>query len=105
MPDSAPPQHVNAFFRLLVPAVGLFVVTMFAFIATLFSDPTAEKSPVQRFLDQNIVLLFTVETAAIVAFGFAAMILDRRQTVRHQPQAARPSPDHGEHEPASPPND
>jgi formate-dependent nitrite reductase membrane component NrfD len=79
-----PPQHVNIFFRWLVPVVGLFVITMFAFIATLLGDPMAARSPAQEFLDRHVVKMFLVEVVAIVGLSVAAMVLDRRQTLRHR---------------------
>lgn len=85
----SPPQHVNVFFRALVPAVGAFVVTMFAFIATLFSDPEAERSPASAFVDRHAVTLFVVEVAAIIVLSVAAMVLDRRQSLRFRSE--RPS--------------
>lgn len=84
---TTPPQHVNIFFRWLVPVVGLFVITMFAFIATLLGDPMAARSPAQEFLDRHVVKLFVVEVVAIVGLSLAAMALDRRQTLRHRSES------------------
>lgn len=81
------PQHVNIFFRWLVPVVGIFVITMFAFIATLLGDPMAARSPAQEFLDRHVVKLFVGEVIAIVGLSLAAMVVDRRQTLHHQAEA------------------
>ncbi|MCC7421199.1 MAG: hypothetical protein IT428_13025 [Planctomycetaceae bacterium] len=92
---TTPPQHVNIYFRWLVPVVGLFVITLFAFIATLLGDPMAARSPVQEFLDRHVVKLFLGEVIAIVGLSLAAMALDRRQTLRHQSESSRSATENG----------
>ncbi len=82
MSDATPPPHVNVWFRGLVPVTGLFVVTLFAYIALLFSDPDAPQSPAQKFLDAHAVTLFVGEVVAIVVLALAAMAIDRRQSER-----------------------
>jgi hypothetical protein len=87
MPDHPPPEHVNLFFRLAAVAAALFVITVFAFTATLFGDPA---SPAAAILQKNAGKLFVGEVAALVAFGVAAMVVDRRQSLRHR--ASSPTP-------------
>jgi hypothetical protein len=72
-------KRPNIFFQLAVAAGVLFILTVFALTAMIFSNPRA---PLSKFLDDHGETLIAVEVAATLAFGFCAMALDRRQTLR-----------------------
>ncbi len=76
---SPTPQRTNPFFRLVIPACAVFIVTIFAMVAVPFGNPDA---PPARFLDENGGTLITCEVAAILVLGLSALCLDRRQTLR-----------------------
>lgn len=67
--------NVNIFFRLAAGLVALFVVTIFALIATMFGDPAA---PVAKLLDRYGMQLIVGEMFAILIVGTLAMTIDRR---------------------------
>lgn len=72
-------QRPNIFFRLALGTGSLFVVTILALTATIFSNPRA---PSARFLDNHGDTLIAAEVAATLIFAFWAMALDRRQQLR-----------------------
>ena len=72
-------KRPNIFFHLAVAAGVLFILTVLALTAMIFSGPRA---PLARLLDDHGGTLIAVEVAAILAFSFFAMALDRRQTLR-----------------------
>ena len=72
-------KRLNLFFHLAVAAGVLFILTVLALTATIFSNPRA---PLSRFLDNHGGTLIAVEVAATLAFSFCAMALDRWQTLR-----------------------
>jgi uncharacterized membrane protein YccC len=86
---SEAPERINLFFRLAVAAGAVFVITIFALVATMFGDPDA---PPNRFLDRHGGTLIAVEVAVTLSLGWLAMRVDRRQIVRRMRQAepARP---------------
>lgn len=77
MSDSPPPR--NLFFPLVTFASGLFIITILAFLASVFGDPRA---PLARLLEQYGGRVIGGEVAAILISGFLALFVDRRQTLR-----------------------
>ena len=73
------PQRSNPFFRLVIPACTVFIVTIFAMVAVPFGNPDA---PPARFLDEYGGTLIAYEVPAILVLGLCALFLDRRQTLR-----------------------
>jgi hypothetical protein len=61
-------------FKLIVPIAAVFIVTILAMIAIVFSDPRA---PIARFLDRHGNMLLTVEFVAVIVVTLLAMIFDR----------------------------
>lgn len=76
------PEPINFFFRLVVFASALFVITIFALVATIFSDPDV---PAVQFLNEYGGTLIAGEVVATLLIGFLAMAVDRRQILRKQP--------------------
>ncbi|MCH7988895.1 MAG: hypothetical protein IID46_07050 [Planctomycetes bacterium] len=85
------PQRTNPFFRLVIPACTVFIVTIFAMVAVPFGNPNA---PPARFLDEYAGTLIAYEVAAILVLGLSALFLDRRQSLRndHDQKHVEPSP-------------
>jgi hypothetical protein len=75
MPEGREPLH--PLFRLASLSAVLFIVTVLAMVATIFSDPQA---PVARFLNERSGTLIGVEVVATLVLGFFAMAADRRRT-------------------------
>ena len=71
------PARRNFFFPLTALASALFIVTVLLLIATVFGDPRA---PANQFFDRNAGVIMAAEVAAILLFGFLALVVDRRQT-------------------------
>jgi hypothetical protein len=67
---------MNVFYRLLIPVVGLFVLTVFAMIASAFAGSGGS------LLDQHAVAIILVEVAATLVIGLLAMLVDRRRMLR-----------------------
>lgn len=63
------------------------MVTILALIAVVIGN---SQSPGARWLNRNAGSLFAVEVGAILVLGYAAMVQDRRQTLRKK-EAAEPS--------------
>ena len=82
-----PPQPASLLFRLSAVAAGVFGVTILALIAVVIGD---SQSPGARWLNRHAGSIFAVEVAAILVLGFAAMVQDRRQTLRERDTAAKP---------------
>lgn len=76
-----PGSKPTLFFRLVVPATSVFVITILALIAVLFGD---ERAPLPRLLNRHGNTLLLVEFAAILVLSVLAMVLDRRQILRDQ---------------------
>ncbi|GDX91833.1 MAG: hypothetical protein ACK5TG_17295 [Planctomyces sp.] len=91
-----PGSKPTLFFRLVVPATSVFVITILALIAVLFGD---ERAPLPRLLNRHGNTLLLVEFAAILVLSVLAMVLDRRQILRDQKLQAE-SGDSGPVDPA-----
>lgn len=87
----------NPFFVLVAACSLLFVMTILAFVATMFSDPA---SPVVQFIDRQGITLIAGEVVAILLTGMLAMVVDRRQTLRQRQLSA----DAGDATPSSGPS-
>ena len=75
-----PPQtKPSLFFRLIVPATVVFILTILALIASLFGDPNA---PVSQWLEANGNNLLMWEFVVVLTISFLAMAVDRRRTFR-----------------------
>ena len=74
------PQRSNIFFRLLIVAVALFVMTILALAATLFSNSDA---PVRHFLNEFGGLLIAGEVMVSLFLGLTALAVDRRRIVEN----------------------
>lgn len=81
------PKPASLLFRLTAVAAGLFVVTILALIAIVIGN---SQSPGAVWLNRHAGSLFAVEVFAILGLGFAAMALDRKQTLRDQNNADPP---------------
>ena len=75
-----PQERPNIFFRLALGTGALFIITVLALTATIFSDPRA---PLAQFLDNYGGAIIAAEVAASLIFAFWAMALDRRQQLRN----------------------
>lgn len=73
---SGRPPPRNPFFHLTVVFSGLFIVTILALIASVFSEG---KSPLTELLDRYGGWLLAAEVAGILLAGFLALAVDRRQ--------------------------
>ncbi len=77
MSDAPAPR--NPFFPLAVFFSAAFIITILAFVASVFGD---ERAPLARLFDQYAGRLIAGEVAAILVTGFLALFVDRRQTLR-----------------------
>jgi len=76
-----PGSKPTLFFRLVVPATSVFVMTILALIAVLFGD---ERAPLARLLNRHGNTLLVLEFVAILVLSLLALVLDRRQILRDQ---------------------
>ncbi len=76
-----PGAKPTLFFRLVVPATSVFVITILALIAVLFGD---ERAPLAQVLNRYGNTLLVLEFVAIIVLSILAMALDRRQILRDQ---------------------
>lgn len=74
--------------RLVIPATAVFVVTILALIAIVFSD---QRSPVARFLDRHGNTLLLWEFIAVVLLTGVSLYFDRRTAVTNTAIAPEPS--------------
>ena len=74
-----PRTQPTVFFRLIVPATVVFILTILALIACLFGNPDA---PVAQWLDANGNTLLLTEFVAVIALSILAMFIDRMRTLR-----------------------
>ena len=74
-----PGSKPSLLFQLVIPATGVFVITILSMIAIVFSDPRA---PVAQWLDKNGNRLLIVEFVAVIILSFMAMAVDRIQTLK-----------------------
>ena len=81
------PKPASLLFRLTAVAAGLFVVTILSLIAIVIGN---SQSPGAVWLNRHAGSLFAVEVFAILGLGFAAMAMDRKQTLRDQNNADPP---------------
>lgn len=79
---SVNPRRRNPFFSLAAFFSALFILTIFALVAVVFSDAP---SPATQFFDRHASKLLAVEVGAILISGYVALALDRRQTLAAQP--------------------
>ncbi len=76
-----PGSKPTLFFRLVVPATSVFVMTILALIAVLFGD---ERAPLARLLNRQGNTLLVLEFVAILVLSLLALVLDRRQILKDQ---------------------
>lgn len=76
MPEKS---ETNLFFRLVVAASLVFIVTIFAWLAVDLGNPQA---PPARFLNEHAPTLIAWEVAVTIALGLLALVVDRCRTVR-----------------------
>jgi hypothetical protein len=69
-------------FRLTALAATGFVITILAMVAMLLGDPL---SPANVWFNRHGATLLMLEVVAIVILGFAAMGVDRRESLRSRP--------------------
>lgn len=84
LPTNEPPPRASLLFRLTAVAGIVFVVTILALIAIVIGN---SQSPGARWLNRHAGSLFAVEVAAILVLGYAAMLQDRRQTLRERDES------------------
>lgn len=75
----------NLLFRLVIPAAGLFVVTILAVLASVLSDPRA---PAVQLLNEHGGRLLAIEVVCVLVLGVAAMTVDRIQILRDMKREA-----------------
>jgi Na+/phosphate symporter len=75
----------NPFFPLTAMLSAVFVLTVLALVASMFSD---QRAPLARLLDAHGTTLVVIEVAAILLVGLLALVVDRVQAVRRQPASA-----------------
>ena len=74
-----PRTKPTVFFRLIVPATVVFILTILSLIATLFGNPEA---PVAKWLEANGNHLLLGEFVVVILLSLLAMIIDRRRTLQ-----------------------
>lgn len=74
-----PGAPASLLFRLIVPATAVFIVTVMALIAVVFSD---QRAPVAKFLSEYGTTLLVVEFVAVMGLSLLAMTVDRIRTLR-----------------------
>ena len=88
-----PGSRPSLLFQLVIPATGLFVITILSMIAIVFSDPRA---PVAQWLDKHGNRLLIVEFVVVIILSIIAMVADRIQTLNQIKQNERNSPKQSE---------
>lgn len=83
-----PRTKPSLFFRLVVPATVVFILTILALIATIFGNPEA---PVSQWLDRNGNQLLKWELLIVVGLSLLAMTIDRIRTLRGIDEEPLPS--------------
>ena len=68
-------------FQLTAVATTAFIVTILALVSMLLGNP---KAPANVWFDQHGAVVMTVEVLTIGILGFAAMFVDRLETLRLQ---------------------
>lgn len=92
-------QRPNIFFRLALGTGALFVMTILAITATVFSDPRA---PSVQFINNHGGKLIAAEVAATLIFAFWAMALDRHRQLRDTKRDEEGNRERGVDTPRSP---
>ncbi len=83
------PDRLNPFFRLVVVASAIFIMTIFALVAATFGGSA---SPASQFINAYAGTMFAVEVAVVLVLGLLALAVDRRQILRDQPSDPNPNP-------------
>ena len=81
------PQPPNVFFRLVIVASAVFIITIFAMVAVMFGDPRA---PLAQLLNEYSGKLLVVEVAAILITGWLGMTIDHHRSRQHRPSDVEP---------------
>jgi hypothetical protein len=74
-----PASARNPFFAMVLFSASIFILTILAMVAVIFSDPRA---PVARFFEAHAGRLIVAEVAVTLALGFLALAVDRLQSRR-----------------------
>lgn len=74
-----PGTPASLLFKLIVPATAIFIVTVMALIAVVFSD---QRAPIAKFLNAWGTTLLEVEFVAVMGLSILAMTVDRIRTLR-----------------------
>lgn len=69
----------KALFLLTAGVTTVFVITVLAMVAMLIGQPNA---PINVWFNVHGATVLTVEVLSIGVFGMAAMVVDRRETLR-----------------------
>ncbi len=88
----SPPKRTagrNPFFPMVLFSTAVFIITILAMVASIFSDPRA---PVAKFLDANAGRLILAEVIVTLVVGFCALAVDRLQTRRERSAAQKSDP-------------
>lgn len=83
-----PGSRPSLLFKLVVPATGIFSITVLSMIAVLFSD---QRAPLAQLLNKHGNTLLAVEFVVVIVLSLLAMTVDRIQTLRqlrHQAESA-----------------
>ncbi|MDZ4688126.1 MAG: hypothetical protein SH850_23885 [Planctomycetaceae bacterium] len=89
---TSPRRGPGLLFHLAAGATAVFIVTVFALVATLFADPAA---PVNIWFNAHAGTLLAAEVAAIAVLGVVAMGRDQWLQRRESSSYSPPSPDGG----------
>lgn len=84
--DDVPREKPNVFFKLVIPASMLFVMTLFSLVAARMGRQDA---PVNGFLDRYAGLLLTGEVIVILLLALIAMATDRRRLIEKRQASDR----------------
>lgn len=78
-----PGSKPSPLFQLVIPATAIFIVTILSLIAIVFSD---QRAPVAQWLNRYGNTLLVTEFAVVIFLSLLAMTMDRRQTLKEEPQ-------------------
>ncbi len=76
----------NPFFSLVLFSSTIFIITILAMVAVIFSDPDA---PIVQFLDRHGGRLILAEVVVTLIVGLLALIVDRFQTPQKKPSESQ----------------
>jgi len=85
-----PGTPASLLFKLIIPATAVFIVTIMALIAVVFSD---QRAPVARFLNEYGTTLLVAEFVVVTGLSFLAMTVDRIRTLRQIRNSIKENPD------------